>query len=281
MSPSMRARARGPRPRRSTADPAARSIRYCSSRRGGMIGVDWIAGLSTTAGGFDMIENHVDPLSGKVHAVPTRATATAADAAAIIRDMCFRSCDGFPDVLVVVGHVPKFTSAAFRACVMGMGSCLIIGSAYHKNTNAKAERANGVIRRHAGRLRQRAQGRLGPAAAPRRFRHQQRGLDPGRRPHALHRPWHTSSLAAVGPCRGRGRIASTLCPADARAGADGARTLGGCAAQGEARRGPGGHGVQGGDTPRSARGRSTPCSTLRRRSRPAVGISWPGAFLRD
>ena len=26
-----------------------------------------------------------------------------------------------------------------------MGSCLIVGSAYHKNTNAKVERANGVI----------------------------------------------------------------------------------------------------------------------------------------
>ena len=26
-----------------------------------------------------------------------------------------------------------------------MGSCLIIGSAYHKNTNSKVERANGVI----------------------------------------------------------------------------------------------------------------------------------------
>jgi hypothetical protein len=48
-----------------------------------MIGVDWIAGLPTTAGGFDMIQNHV--LSGTVHAVPTWATATAADAAEIIR----------------------------------------------------------------------------------------------------------------------------------------------------------------------------------------------------
>jgi hypothetical protein len=109
-----------------------------------MIGVDWIAGLPTTADGFDMIQNHVDLLSGKVHAVPTRATATAADAADIIRDMCLRSGDGFPEVLVV-DHDPKFTSDVFRAFVKGMGSCLIVGSAYHKNTNAKVERANGVI----------------------------------------------------------------------------------------------------------------------------------------
>jgi hypothetical protein len=51
-----------------------------------MIGVDWIAGLPTTAAGFDMIRNHVDLLSGKVHAVPTRSTETTADTAAIIRD---------------------------------------------------------------------------------------------------------------------------------------------------------------------------------------------------
>jgi hypothetical protein len=114
------------------------------SRRGGMIGVDWIAGLPTTAAGFDMIQNHVDLLSGKVHAVPTRSTATAADAAAIIRDMCLRSGDGFPDVLVV-DHDSKFTSEVFRAFVKGWGSCLIVGSAYHKNTNAKVERANGVV----------------------------------------------------------------------------------------------------------------------------------------
>ena len=55
-----------------------------------MIGVDWIAGLQTTAAGFDMIQNHVDLLSVKVHAVPTRWTATATDAEAIIRGMCSR-----------------------------------------------------------------------------------------------------------------------------------------------------------------------------------------------
>ena len=110
------------------------------SRRGGMIGVDWIAGLPTTEAGFDMIQNHVDLLSGRVYAVPTRATATAADAAEIIRDMCLRSGAGFPDALIV-DHDPKFTSEVFRAFVKGMGSSLIVGSAYHKNTNTKVERA--------------------------------------------------------------------------------------------------------------------------------------------
>jgi hypothetical protein len=114
------------------------------SLRGGMIGVDWIAGLPTTAGGFDMIQNHVDLLSGNVHAVPTLATATAADAAAIICDMCLRSGDSFPDVLVV-DHNSKFTSDVFRAFVKGWGSCLIVGSAYHNNTNSKVEWANGVV----------------------------------------------------------------------------------------------------------------------------------------
>ena len=114
------------------------------TRRGGMLGVDWIAGLPMTVAGFDMIQNHVDLLSGKVQAVPTRATATAAEAAEILRNLCLRSGTGFPDVLVV-DHDAKFTSAVFHAFVKSMGSCLIVGSAYHKNTNAKVERANGVI----------------------------------------------------------------------------------------------------------------------------------------
>ena len=73
---------------------------------------------------------------GKVHAVPTSATATAKDAADILVDMCMRSGDGLPDV-IVVDRCAKFTSALFRAFVKSMGSYLLVGSAYHKNTNAK------------------------------------------------------------------------------------------------------------------------------------------------
>ncbi len=76
--------------------------------------------------------------------MPTRVTATAADAAEIIRDLCLRAGSGFPDVLVV-DHDPEFMSNVFWAFAKGMGSCLIVGSAYHKNTNAKVERAIGVI----------------------------------------------------------------------------------------------------------------------------------------
>ena len=50
---------------------------------------------------FGMIRSHVDRLSGKAHAVPTRSTATATGAAHILRDMRLLSGDGFPDVLVV------------------------------------------------------------------------------------------------------------------------------------------------------------------------------------
>ena len=81
-----------------------------------------------------MIQNHVDhfKLSGRVHAVPTRATAVAADAATIIRniiaDMCLRSGAGFPDVLVV-DHDAKFTSVVFHAFAKSMGSCLIVSLA--------------------------------------------------------------------------------------------------------------------------------------------------------
>ena len=109
-----------------------------------MIRVDWIAGLLTTAAGFDMIQNNVYLLSGKVHAVPMRSTATATDEAVIIRDRCLWSGAGFPDALVV-DHDAKFTSEVFRTLVKSMGTCLIVGSAYHKHTKARMERANGVI----------------------------------------------------------------------------------------------------------------------------------------
>ena len=97
-----------------------------------------------TAAGFDQVQVHVDHLSGKVHAVPTRATDTATDAARIVLEMALRSGDGIPDVLVV-DHDPKFTSALFKEFTRRIGSSLLIGSAYHKNTNAKAERVNGVL----------------------------------------------------------------------------------------------------------------------------------------
>ncbi len=64
------------------------------SRRGGVIGVDGLVGLPMTASGFDQVQGHVDHLSGKVHAVPTRATDTAADAARIILEMALRSGGG-------------------------------------------------------------------------------------------------------------------------------------------------------------------------------------------
>jgi transposase InsO family protein len=114
------------------------------TRRGGVIGVDWLVGLPMTASGFDQVQVHVDHLSGKVHAVPTRSTDTAADAARIILEMALRSGDGVPDVLVV-DHDPKFMSALFREFTRRIGSSLLVGSAYHKNTNARAERVNGVL----------------------------------------------------------------------------------------------------------------------------------------
>ncbi len=134
-----------------------------TSRRGGMNAVDWIAGMPTTAGGFDMIQNHVDLLSGKVHAVPTRATSTATDAADITRDMCLRSGDGFPDVLVV-DHDPKFTSDVFRAFAWARASWLA-----RRTTRTPTLRLSGptASQRHAARIRQRSEGLLGPAATPR------------------------------------------------------------------------------------------------------------------
>ncbi len=93
--------------------------------------MDWLLGLPQTAKGFDQVQIHVDYSSGQVHAVPTKSTDTAADAARIIIDMALRSGDGIPEALVV-DHNPKFTSNMFRKVNRRLGSSLIMGSAYLK-----------------------------------------------------------------------------------------------------------------------------------------------------
>ena len=72
-----------------------------------MLAIDFIGPLPTTPAGFDMIQNQIDLLSGKVVATPTRSTATAADAARILTENVLRSGDGLPDV-IVVDHDSKF-----------------------------------------------------------------------------------------------------------------------------------------------------------------------------
>ena len=114
------------------------------SRRGGMWGIDFIGPLQASAQGFNLVQVHIDHLSGKVVSVPTRDTATAAEAAKIFLEVCLRNGTGVPDV-VVVDHDPKFRGAFFTAFAKGLGSALIVGSAYHKNTSAKVERVNGVV----------------------------------------------------------------------------------------------------------------------------------------
>ena len=144
------------------------------SRRDGVIGVDWLLGLPMTESGFDQVQVHVDHLSGKVHPVPTRAIDTAADAARILLEMAPRSGDGIPDVLVV-DHDPEFTSALFQEFTLRIGLSLLIGSAYHKNTNAKAELVNGVLGVMSccglSPMAAKTTGSLGRVAAIRHLRH--------------------------------------------------------------------------------------------------------------
>ena len=91
-----------------------------------------------TAAGIDQVQVHAWHFSSKVHAVPTRSTDTAADAARVMLEMAPRSADGVPDLLVV-DHCPKFASALFKDFMLRIASSLVISSAYHKKTNAKAE----------------------------------------------------------------------------------------------------------------------------------------------
>jgi hypothetical protein len=91
---------------------------------------------------------HVDRLWGKVHAVPTRATNTAADAARIHVEMalcCVVTVSLTSWWTVVVDHDPKLTRAStlFRESTRSICSSLPVG--HHRNTNARAERVSGVL----------------------------------------------------------------------------------------------------------------------------------------
>jgi hypothetical protein len=165
---------------------------------------------------------------------------------------------GFSNVLVVDrDHDPKFNSEVFHAFVKSMGSCLIVGSAYrdHKNTNAKVERTNGVI---SDTLRVYANGRkdnwdvhllpaefaidnaastLGDGLTPffiDRGRHSQLPLSPPRDDCA-------TSETSEHYARRMHEIEATV--RDSAAGAAGGGAGG---AQGEARHGPGRHGIRSG-----------------------------------
>jgi hypothetical protein len=144
----------------------------------------------------------------------------------------------FPDVLVV-DHDAKFTSDLFCAFAKGMGSCLIVGSAYHKNTNAKVERANGVI---GDTLRAFANGRKDnwdrqlPLAVF-AINNAASTLGDCLTPFFIDWGTHPRLPLSAPPVDGAWGE-SPARTADARDRADGARTFGG-GAQGEARCGPG------------------------------------------
>ena len=65
-------------------------------------------------------------------------------AAQTLLDHSLLSGDSVPNVLVV-DHNPKFTSQLFSEFTKAIGSALIVGTAYHKNTSAKVESANCVL----------------------------------------------------------------------------------------------------------------------------------------
>ena len=75
------------------------------------------------------------------------ATATATGAAVIIRDMYLQSGAGFTDVLGVITTPSSSArcSAPLSSAWAHALSSALPSSAYHTNTNAKVELANGII----------------------------------------------------------------------------------------------------------------------------------------
>ena len=174
----------------------------------------------------------------------------ATDTTAIIRDMCSRSSAGFSDVLVV-GHHPKFTSEVFRAFVKSMGSCLIVGSAYHKNTNAEVERTKGVfsdtLRAYATGRKDDRDGHL--TLAEFAINNAASTLGENMTPFFIDRlPSRSFRHTTTALPASRRRRPGALRAAHAGHGGDGAGAArsGAGGAEGKTRRGPGRDGVQGG-----------------------------------
>jgi hypothetical protein len=73
------------------------------------------------------LDDDVDVLSGKLHAIPTRVAKTGADEAEIIRDVCLRSGDGFPKGRV--GH-QRVTVAPWRCPLSNLESTVFLHARY-------------------------------------------------------------------------------------------------------------------------------------------------------
>ena len=99
------------------------------SRRGGTIGMGWVAGLPTKGAGFDVIHERVDLLSGKVPVAPTRSTARVTDAAAPLSPLHSRH------VPAVGRRLSRRSWWTWLQLVKSMGSRLVVGSAYHKSNH--------------------------------------------------------------------------------------------------------------------------------------------------
>ena len=202
----MSARVQGPHS--STAPPGPDA-----PRRDDWCGLDRGCG---TAAGFATILNCVDLLPGRVHAVPTRATAAAADAAEIIHCNGLHPGARLPDVLVVdhycqaVRQVHRSRASCSgsspRACARRSSSLIVrllaeLGSAYHKqvNSESKVERAYQVIGNTLWRLRAYAKVCKDAWDCCSSLRPRQTA---GHRRSARRRAWRPSSLIAarfVGP----------------------------------------------------------------------------------
>ena len=86
----------------------------------------------------------VNLLLGKVHTTLSKLTDNKGTAAHMLLDHSLLSVDRVPDMLVV-DHDPKFISQLFHEFTKVIGSAMIVGTVYHKNTGSKVERTNGVL----------------------------------------------------------------------------------------------------------------------------------------
>ncbi len=113
-----------------------------SCRRGEMIGLDFLE-MPIAHSEHDFLRVHIDFLTGRVWLVPTFKSVTSSAAATNFMSSVFRDV-GLPDTLVS-DRDTRFTSEFWAILHAALGTSLIFGSPYHRNTNSRTKRVNAAI----------------------------------------------------------------------------------------------------------------------------------------
>lgn len=107
------------------------------------ISLDFIVGLPATPEGWNAVLVFVDRFSRMVHLAATKDTCTAEQAADLLLKHVYR-LHGMPGS-ILSDHDPRFTSRFWQALHKGLGTKLLMSTAFHPQTDGSTKRSNQTI----------------------------------------------------------------------------------------------------------------------------------------